>query len=213
MNKAFSGAKNPPMLIGYARISTDEQKLDLQIDALNAAGCTKVWSDTLSGTLDDRPGLSRALAMLDKGDTLVVWKLDRMGRSMPHLLHIIRDLEKRGVEFRSLQEHLDTTTPGGRLVFHVFAAMAEFERDLISERTKAGLAAARKRGRYGGVKRKLDAQQAQRLVAMTQNKISVPEICAALGISQATYFRYLKAAHSVASSTVQPLLVCLHLQW
>jgi DNA invertase Pin-like site-specific DNA recombinase len=194
------------MLIGYARVSTDEQKLDLQLDALNAAGCAHVYSDTLSGARDDRPGLAGALAALGLGDTLVVWKLDRMGRSMRHLLQTIRDLEVRSVEFRSLQEHLDTTTPGGRLVFHVFAAMAEFERDLIRERTRAGLEAARKRGRRGGRRHKLDAAAIKALVSMAKQKIPVEQICTLLKISRATYFRYLKLAEAASSSALPALL-------
>lgn len=186
------------MLIGYARVSTDEQKLDLQTDALHAAGCAHIYSDTLSGARDDRPGLSSAMAALSAGDTLVVWKLDRLGRSLPHLVRTVRDLEARGAQFRSLQEHLDTDSLGGRLVFHVFAAMAEFERDLIRERTRAGLAAAKARGRRGGRRHKLDAAQAKTVVSMASEKIPVEQICRAMKISRATYFRYLKAARSAA---------------
>lgn len=187
------------MLIGYARVSTDEQKLDLQLDALERVGCAQVFSDTLSGARDDRPGLEKAVSLLQAGDTLVVWKLDRMGRSLRHLVSTIHELQAEGIQFRSLQESLDTNTPGGRLVFHVFAALAEFERDLISERTKAGLEAARRRGRRGGGTRKLDAGQIQTLLAMAHNKVPVPEICAALHISRATYFRYKKTAREATA--------------
>jgi len=131
-------------------VSTAEQTAVLQQDALRAAGCQRIWSDTASGTRTDRPQLAALFDQLRVGDTLVVWRLDRLGRSLPHLIETIRDLEARGVGFKSVQEHIDTTTPGGRLVFHVFGALASFERELIQERTLAGLAAARERGRLGG---------------------------------------------------------------
>ncbi len=137
-------------LLGYARVSTAEQTAALQEDALRAAGCSWIWSDTASGTRTDRPQLAVLFDHLRVGDTLVVWRLDRLGRSLPHLIETIGELEARGVGFKSVQEHIDTTTPGGRLVFHVFGALASFERELIQERTLAGLAAARERGRLGG---------------------------------------------------------------
>ena len=126
-------------LIGYARISTTEQKLEPQVDALKAAGCETVFEDVISGAKAERPGLNNALAFLRKGDTLLVWKLDRLGRSMKHLVETVTDLGDRGVGFKSLTEGVDTTTTGGTLVFHLFGALAEFERDLIVERTQAGL--------------------------------------------------------------------------
>jgi DNA invertase Pin-like site-specific DNA recombinase len=138
------------VLVGYARVSTPEQRLDLQRDALVKAGCERVFEDVASGAQAERPGLAAALAFVRPGDTLAVWRLDRLGRSLPHLIEAVTALRERGVGFRSLQESLDTTTSGGKLVFHVFAALAEFERDLIRERTSAGLAAARARGRRGG---------------------------------------------------------------
>jgi DNA invertase Pin-like site-specific DNA recombinase len=138
------------MLIGYARISTLDQTLALQQDALTAAGCEQLYTDTASGSVTERPGLSQALSHLRAGDTLVVWRLDRLGRSLPHLIETVRQLQERGIGFRSLQEQLDTRTSGGKLVFHVFGALAEFERDLVRERTHAGLAAARARGRLFG---------------------------------------------------------------
>jgi DNA invertase Pin-like site-specific DNA recombinase len=131
------------MLVGYARVSTVEQNLHLQQDALTAAGCKKMFQDTLSGVREDRPGLDAVLDYLRPGDTLVVWKLDRLGRSLPHLIETVRALEARGIGFKSLRENIDTTTSGGKLVFHIFAALAEFERTLIRERTRAGLKAAR----------------------------------------------------------------------
>jgi DNA invertase Pin-like site-specific DNA recombinase len=136
-------------LIGYARVSTAEQDTALQTDALRKAGCERVFEDTASGAKADRPGLADALAYLRDGDVLAVWRLDRLGRSLPHLIETIGALEARGVGFRSLTEAIDTTTPGGRLIFHVFGALGQFERDLIRERTKAGLTAAAARGRKG----------------------------------------------------------------
>ena len=137
-------------LLGYARVSTTDQQPQLQVDALIAAGCYRVFTETASGARTDRPTLEQVLDQLRPGDTLVVWKLDRLGRSLRHLVDTVTGLAERGIGFRSLQEAIDTTTPGGKLVFHVFAALAEFERDLIRERTNAGLAAARARGRHGG---------------------------------------------------------------
>lgn len=137
-------------LIGYARVSTAEQDTALQTDALRKAGCERIFEDTVSGTKTDRPGLTSALAWLRDGDVLVVWRLDRLGRSMVHLIETISALESKGVGFRSLTESIDTTTPGGLLIFHVFGALGQFERDLIRERTRAGLAAAAARGRKGG---------------------------------------------------------------
>ncbi|MEN8517796.1 recombinase family protein [Burkholderia sp. RS02] len=137
-------------VIGYARVSTAEQDTAMQRAALQAAGALKVFEDVASGAKADRPGLAAALEYLRDGDTLAVWKLDRLGRSLPHLVQTVAELEKRGVGFRSLTESIDTTTPNGRLVFHLFAALADFERDLIRERTRAGLAVAKARGRSGG---------------------------------------------------------------
>ncbi len=145
--------------LGYARVSTLDQHPDLQLDALTVAGCSRVFVDTASGALDARPELRNVLDHLRPGDTLVVWKLDRLGRSLRHLLDTVGALAGRGVGFTSLQEHLDTTTPGGKLVFHLFGALAEFERDLIRERTAAGLDAARARGRRGGRPRAMTASK------------------------------------------------------
>jgi DNA invertase Pin-like site-specific DNA recombinase len=137
------------MLIGYARVSTLEQDVALQIDELKNAGCDRIFRDKVSGTKTERPGLQEALDFLRKGDSLVVWRLDRLGRSLRHLIDTVSALEERGIGFRSLQEAIDTTTSGGRLIFHIFGALAEFERNLIRERTMAGLRAARARGRMG----------------------------------------------------------------
>ena len=190
------------MLIGYARVSTGEQNLDLQRDALRNAGCEHVYTDEMSGAKAERPGLTNALSFLRPGDTLVVWRLDRLGRSLKHLIEVVAQLAERGIGFKSLTEQIDTTTPGGKLIFHVFGALAEFERDVIRERTHAGLAAARARGRLGGRPKKLaDAKQlelARTLYAGGQTDIAT--ICQTLGISRATLYRYLKE-HPVAPST------------
>src|SRR5215213_1360475 len=138
------------MFVGYARVSTSDQTLDLQQDALTKAGCTKIYTDTASGAQTEREGLTEALAYVRPGDTLVVWKLDRPGRSLKDLITRITELQTRKIGFKSLTENIDTTTSGGKLIFHIFGALAEFERDIIRERTRAGLEAARARGRYGG---------------------------------------------------------------
>jgi len=180
------------MLIGYARISTLDQTLALQQDALPVAGCEPLYTDTVSGSVTERPGLTQALSHLRPGDTLVVWRLDRLGRSLAHLIDTIRDLQERGVGFRSLQEQIDTTTSGGKLIFHVFGALAEFERDLIRERTHAGLAAARARGRLFGRPKVLSPQEVKQLRTLAKDdRNTVVEICHTLGISRATYYRYL----------------------
>ncbi|MBT7790711.1 MAG: recombinase family protein [Calditrichaeota bacterium] len=181
------------MNIGYARVSTQDQNLDLQNDALKAAGCEKIYTDKMSGAKTERPGLEKILGIMRKGDTLVVWKLDRLGRSLTHLIKIMTLLNERDVYFKSVQESLDTSTPGGKLIFHVFGALAEFERDIIRERTLAGIAAARARGRVGGRPRKLSKKQ----VAMAKNlmkdtSIPIADICKTLGVSKATLYRYVK---------------------
>ncbi len=138
------------MLIGYARVSTHDQTLNLQLDRLEEAGCTRIFEDHISGTKAERPGLADALSHLRAGDTLVVWRLDRLGRSLRNLIDTITELQQQGIGFKSLQENIDTTNSGGKLIFHVFGALAEFERELIKERTQAGLEAARARGKVGG---------------------------------------------------------------
>lgn len=179
------------MKIGYARISTVDQNLDLQIDALEKAGCERIFTDTASGLLDSRKGLADALEFCRADDLLVVWKLDRLGRSLKHLIETVNRLQAKGIGFISLRESVDTTTSGGKLVFHVFGALAEFERELIRERTKAGLAAARSRGRLGGRPKKLSDKQieiARKLMKDPTN--SIREICRTLKISRATLYRY-----------------------
>lgn len=181
------------MLIGYARVSTDDQTLDLQRDALTAAGCEKLFEDTASGAKADRPGLMRALDHVRAGDTFVVWRLDRLGRSLKDLIVRAEELHDQGVGFRSLQESIDTTTSGGQLVFHIFGALAEFERTLIRERTQAGLAAARARGRKGGRRKLLDARKRAHAVDLYKSrKHTAKEICDLMGISRATLYAYVE---------------------
>jgi len=176
--------------LGYARVSTAEQTAVLQQDALRAAGCSRIWSDTASGSRTDRPQLAAVFDHLRAGDTLVVWRLDRLGRSLPHLIETIGDLEARGVGFKSVQESIDTTTtPGGRLVFHVFGALASFERELIQERTLAGLAAARERGRRGGRPSVLSPAKLKQARKMIGEKTPVTEVAQVLGVSRATLYR------------------------
>jgi DNA invertase Pin-like site-specific DNA recombinase len=182
------------MLIGYARVSTDDQNLDLQRDALQKAGCEQIFTDRVSGTKAERKGLTEALSHLRAGDTLVVWRLDRLGRSLRHLIDTVTDLQERGIGFKSLQESIDTTTSGGKLVFHIFGALAEFEREIIRERTQAGLSAARSRGKSGGRPKALTEKQVQMLNNLAADKDrSVDEICKTLGISRTTFYRYVKA--------------------
>jgi DNA invertase Pin-like site-specific DNA recombinase len=180
------------MLIGYARVSTDDQNLDLQRDALVRAGCEKIYTDQQSGASTDRLGLTGILEMARSGDTLVVWRLDRLGRSLKHLIHLVEKLEHQGIGLRSLQENIDTTTNGGRLVFHLFGALAEFERNLIRERTQAGLSAARARGRQGGRPKLLDPKKRELALRLYQERQhSIVEICQIMGISKSTLYNYL----------------------
>jgi DNA invertase Pin-like site-specific DNA recombinase len=182
------------MLIGYARISTQDQTLALQQDALAKAGCEQIFTDTVSGTKAERKGLTEALSHLRSGDTLVVWRLDRLGRSLRHLIDTVTMLHEKGIGFKSLQENIDTTTSGGKLVFHIFGALAEFEREIIRERTQAGLASARSRGKVGGRPKTLTARQVQMLRNMAaDNSLTVSDICKTLGIGRTTFYRYVKA--------------------
>lgn len=180
------------MLVGYARVSTLEQDVSLQIDELEKAGCERIFTDKVSGTKTERPRLQEALDFLRTGDSLVVWRLDRLGRSLRHLIDTVSALEERSTGFRSLQEAIDTTTSGGRLIFHIFGAVAEFERNLIRERTLAGLRAARARGRMGGRPRKLDAKKVELAYQLyDEKKYAVKEICQMLEISKPTLYAYL----------------------
>lgn len=175
--------------VGYARVSTTDQDPALQHDALSSAGCVRVFTDTASGSKDDRAQLHAALDYLRAGDTLVVWRLDRLGRSLPHLINTIADLEKREVGFRSLTEAIDTTTPGGRLLFGIMAALAEFERQLIRERTMAGLQAAAARGRRGGRPSALTEVQIDHARALRSSGSSLADIAAVLRVSKSTAAR------------------------
>ncbi len=179
-------------LMGYARVSTADQNPNLQLDALQEAGCLRVFVDQASGVLDGRPELRKLLEQLQPGNTLVVWKLDRLGRSLRHLIDVVSELQSRGVGFRSLQENIDTTTPGGKLVFHVFGALAEFERDMIRERTYAGLAAARARGRKGGRPSTMTPTKRGLAREMYDKKeYTVDAIAKTIGVSKATVYRHL----------------------
>jgi len=179
--------------LGYARVSTTDQDARLQHDALTAAGCYRIFTDTASGALQTRPELDKLLDQLRPGDTLVVWRLDRLGRSIRHLIDQLSDLQDRGIEFRSLQENIDTSSPGGRLVFHIFASLAEFERDLIRERTNAGLAAARARGRTGGRPPRLTPHQVTTAKKLyDQQDMTVAQIGDVLGVSRSTIYRALR---------------------
>ena len=179
------------MKIGYARVSTAEQSLDLQTDALKAAGCERIFHDVASGAKDERQGLAEAIEYARSGDVLTVWKLDRLGRSLKHLIETVNQLNERGVGFASVQESIDTTTSGGKLIFHVFGALAEFERELIRERTNAGLKAARARGKTGGRPKKLTPQKIEIAKAMMSDpNINIKTICQTLDISPKTLYRY-----------------------
>ena len=186
------------MKVGYIRVSKQEQHEALQMDALRKAGCEKWFLDKITGTKAERKGLNEALAYLRPGDTLVVWKLDRAGRSLKHLMELLKGLDERDISFMSLTEQIDTTTPSGKLIFHLMGALAEFERDLIRERTNAGLAAAKARGNVGGRPRKLksNAKVALARHMFASKSHSIPEMCSTLGISRATLYRYVKAAES-----------------
>jgi DNA invertase Pin-like site-specific DNA recombinase len=192
-----------PHLLGYARVSTPDQNPDLQLDALRASGCYRLFVDTASGALDERPQLAKMFDHLRTGDTLVVWKLDRLDRSLRHLIDTVAELERRDIGFRSLQESIDTTTPGGKLVSHIFGALAEFERDLIRQRTLAGLAAARARGRAGGRPRSMTPTKialARQMYDARQH--SLAEIAKTLGVSRASIYRHL--GYTPAGATRQP---------
>jgi DNA invertase Pin-like site-specific DNA recombinase len=174
--------------IGYARVSTAEQEMALQLDALRAAGCDRIFEDRASGAKTDRPGLAQALAFVREGDVLVTWKLDRLARSLPHLIETVNRLEKTGAGLQSLTEAIDTTTPGGRLIFHVFGALAQFERDLIRERTRAGLSAAASRGRRGGRKPVVTADKLIRAQALIAKGLTVREAASRLKIGKTALY-------------------------
>ncbi len=184
------------MLIGYARVSTQDQTLNLQKDALEKIGCAKIFTDVISGATTERQGLDEALAYVREGDTLVVWRLDRLGRSLKHLIETITNLSNRKIGFKSIQENIDTTTSGGKLIFHIFGALAEFERDIIRERINAGLQAVRARGRLGG-RPKAKTLDTSKKVSLAQSLYddknnTIDEICKTLNISRATLYRYIE---------------------
>lgn len=186
-------SKSDNMKIGYARVSTLDQNPEMQFDALEKAGCEKIFDDTVSGAKEERPGLIAALEYVRKGDYLVVWKLDRLGRSLKHLIDVVDDLSDRGIGFVSLQDGFDTKTNGGKFVFQIFGALAEFERNIIRERTNAGLAAARARGRKGGRKPKLSATSIKTMQTMYDSrKHSINEICSLMKITKPTFYKYIK---------------------
>jgi len=186
------------MLIGYARISQDTQSINLQIDALSAAGCKKIFSDTASGSRSDRPGLKEALEFARAGDCLCVWRLDRLGRTLPHLIALMQELERREIGFKSLMEAIDTTTPGGRLTYNLFASLAEFERSVLRERTRAGLAAARQRGRLGGRPKLMTVEKFDAARSLLKAGTPARDVATALGISVPTLYRHLAAAQRAA---------------
>ena len=180
------------MFIGYARVSTEDQHLHLQIDALQKAGCEKIFKDEMSGAKTERPGLREAVDFVRQGDTLIVWRLDRLGRSLKDLIERVEELKQRQVEFRSLTENIDTSSSGGKFMFHVFSALAEFERDLIRERTMAGLTAARARGRFGGRPKIMPSEKIMMAASLMQTpNVSIQDICKNLGISRTTLYRYV----------------------
>ena len=182
-----------PMNIGYCRVSTQDQNLELQLDELKKAGCEKIFQDVASGSKDERKGLQEATSFAREGDCIVVWKLDRLSRSLRHLIDTVNQLKERGIGLRVLTQNLDTTTPSGTLVFHIFGALAEFERLLIKERTNAGLAAARARGRVGGRPKAMDEKKIQIARSLyADGKTTVTEICETLNVSKATLYRSLK---------------------
>ena len=205
ISKLLRGA----MKVGYARVSTRDQHLALQLDALRKAGCRQIYEEVVSGARAERPVLQQTLTQLREGDVLLIWKLDRLGRSLRHLIEVVTDLAERGIGFKSLQENLDTTTSSGKLVFHMFGALAEFERDLIRERTQAGLTAARARGRLGGRPRGLSRQaEATALAADTlyrEGQLSVQQIAAKLRIAKSTLYVYLRHRGVAIGPAQQPL--------
>ena len=181
------------MFVGYARVSTEDQHLHLQTDALKKAGCGKIFTDEMSGVSSERPGLHEALTFMREGDTLVVWRLDRLGRSLKDLIERVEGLKQRQVEFRSLTENIDTSSSGGKFMFHVFSALAEFERELIRERTMAGLRAARAGGRLGGRPKGMTPEKVRMAARLMRDpEVSVKDVCQTLGVSRTTLYRYVR---------------------
>jgi DNA invertase Pin-like site-specific DNA recombinase len=189
------------MLIGYARVSTQDQNLDLQHSALTGAGCDKIYEDKISGTRAERPGLGKALEMLRDGDTLVVWKLDRLGRSVKHLVDLVGALAARGVNFKSLTDSIDTRTPSGRFFFHVMASLAEMERELMVERTQAGLEAARRMGRTGGRRRQMTDSKISAAKRLLADGVAPRNVAKNLGVSIPTLYRWVPARNALSDET------------
>jgi DNA invertase Pin-like site-specific DNA recombinase len=182
------------MLIGYARVSTQDQNLELQIEALTKAGCKKIFEDKVSGSTAERPGLAKARDVLREGDTLVVWKLDRLGRSVKHLVNLVVELEQQGVQFKSLTDVIDTGTPSGRFFFHVMASLAQMERELTIERTRAGLAVARQLGRKGGRKRQMTESKIRSAKKLLATGVPPRDVATNLGVSVPTLYRWIPAS-------------------
>ena len=185
------------VLIGYARVSTQDQNLDLQTEALTKAGCKRIFNDKISGSRAERPGLTKALEMLREGDTLIVWKLDRLGRSVKNLVDLVGELHKQGIQFKSLTDAIDTGTPSGRFFFHVMASLAEMERELTVERTRAGLEVARPLGRKGGRKRQMTDSKIESAKKLLASGIPPRDVATNLGISVPTLYRWIPAAGRV----------------
>jgi len=182
------------MLVGYARVSTQAQNLELQREALSQAGCQKIFEDQVSGTRAERPSLAKALDMLREGDTLVVWKLDRLGRSVKNLVDLVGQLHQQGVQFKSLTDAIDTGTPSGRFFFHIMASLAEMERELTVERTRAGLEVARQRGRKGGRKRQMTDSKIESAKKLLANGVPPRDVAKNLGVSVPTLYRWIPAS-------------------
>ena len=182
------------MLIGYARVSTQDQNLELQTGALSKAGCKKIFSDKLSGSRAERPGLAQAQELLREGDTLVVWKLDRLGRSVKHLVNLVGELHHQGIQFKSLTDAIDTGTPSGRFFFHVMASLAEMERELTVERTRAGLEVARQLGRKGGRKRQMTESKIKSAKKLLASGVPPRDVAGNLGVSVPTLYRWIPAS-------------------
>ena len=182
------------MLVGYARVSTQDQNLNLQIEALTQVGCKKIFEDKISGSRAERPGLTKSLEMLREGDTLVVWKLDRLGRSVKNLVDLVGALQKQGVQFKSLTDAIDTGTPSGRFFFHVMASLAEMERDLTIERTRAGLEVARQLGRKGGRKRQMTDSKIESAKKLLATGVPPRDVAKNLGVSVPTLYRWVPAS-------------------
>ncbi len=193
-----SKAANQGMLIGYARVSTQDQNLELQIEALQKAGCQKIFEDKASGSRAERPGLAKAQDSFRRGDTLVVWKLDRLGRSVKNLVDLVGELQKQGVQFKSLTDSIDTGTASGRFFFHVMASLAEMERELTIERTRAGLETARQLGRIGGRKRQMTESKIKSAKKLLASGVPPRDVAANLGVSVPTLYRWIPASHSSA---------------